>query len=281
MTNNKLREINSFEQLRSYLIERGNSHHNYWHYTNKDGLLGILESGYFHLTSLVSLKMNDLQEGSKGNFQERRKLYEMSFAYSSENMAMWGLYGIPLKESLCVILPKKAINTIINNGTVVYEIENNGQVRNSYHECGNCEEVFMTDIAYLNGKRDSLHTTIKHNNEILKISSKPQLRGISSEKILTGLIKNDVWSYENESRLIVKFSNNSDNKIAIKIPEKAFKDFKIYFSPWVKDEFKNNIKNTLISNFNFEENQFENSKFENLVNYRDLCNYCEYEFKRK
>lgn len=81
--------------------------------------MGILKSGFLHLTSLDSLKMNDLQEKNKGSQQERKSLFEMSFAHNNENMAMWGLYGIPFSESLCIILPKKAINKMVNNNLTI------------------------------------------------------------------------------------------------------------------------------------------------------------------
>lgn len=167
---------------------------------------------------------------------------------------------------------------------MVYEIiEGDNHIPNIYKPLKDCESVFITDIAYLSGKRNSIYTTIKHDRNSLNISTRPQLRGISGSEILTGLIKNEAWSYEKESRLIVRISDTNYDKIAIKIPEEVFKDFRIYVAPWVGMDFKRDIRKTLISDeYGFNQNQFQDSEFEGWVNYRGLCNYCEHKrFKRK
>lgn len=76
---------------------------------------------------------------------------------------------------------------------------------------------------------------------------------------------------------MVKYTNSEHEKIAIKIPDGIFQVIKICFATWVGNEFKGDIINRLKNSYGFKENQFQYSKFENLVKYKDLCSYCKHQ----
>ena len=61
----KLSDVTSVNELTAFLEKKGLGHQNYRHYTNFDGALGMLQSGYMHLSR--GDQMNDHQEVTKGN----------------------------------------------------------------------------------------------------------------------------------------------------------------------------------------------------------------------
>ena len=91
---NSIKDVQAPVGLQRYLRAKGSNHRNYLHYTNYAGLIGIIRSGYFHISS--GDRMNDRQELQKGSREMWKNIYIGSFAYGqNENMAMWGLYGLP------------------------------------------------------------------------------------------------------------------------------------------------------------------------------------------
>lgn len=271
MTDNNLKIVNNFRDMKEYLTVKGGSHKAYKHYTNIDGLLGILRSKSVHLSSLNNSKMNDLLEQTKGNLKQRERSYEMSFAFgNTENMAMWGLYSLPYKEAICITFSQSLIKKFLGNYGLIHNINENHQMGMKV----TAKNISLVDIAYVSGARGELNGSIRHaDNTFIKLIDKPNLKDISTEESLTGFIKNMAWSYENECRLLIELDNSYSDKIAIGLPDVKENDMVVTFGPWANEDLKKEVKQA-VKLKGFKDIGYKNSSFEGLVQYRMLCDYC-------
>ena len=100
-------DIKSVDSIINYLEQKGKNHRVYYHYTTWESLKKIMENKSFLLTRGNSLKINDQHEANKKGVKEVwDRTYIGSFAFgSSENMAMWGLYGLPWEDAIRIAIP--------------------------------------------------------------------------------------------------------------------------------------------------------------------------------
>lgn len=89
-----LKNIISIDDFVRFLESKGGNNRNYYNKTNKNGLKGMLKSRKLNISR--GDQMNARQELTKGDIWTWEKVYLASFNFNEEeNMAMWGLYGIP------------------------------------------------------------------------------------------------------------------------------------------------------------------------------------------
>jgi len=232
--------------------------------------------------------MNDMQEITKGNLTDWKSIYISSFAYGkSENIAMWGIYGLPHNEAASISFPSKIFSKWIPVIKSVYDPENN------YKEIDAEFEIQLTDVVYAGGKRGSDDQILKWNDKSLMIeqSANPNnLRFISSEEQMTGYIKNYAWAYENEVRIRIKLDKPiAQKRIAIKIPEEFFsmrekaENVKITYGPWNQDavkekkiqKFEAQLKADTSASIRIDNIEISTSEFTNLVRLKETCACCQ------
>lgn len=266
-----MREITGLEELREYLAAKGMNHRNYLHYTNFSGLIGMIGSGYFHLSK--GDRMNDRQELKKGSPEVWENTFIGSFAYGqNENMAMWGLYGLPWEDAVCISIPRKQMLEWVRGMTRIYALEEDGL----YAAIDAQSKTVLTDVAYAGEPEDAEFTIRRYDETIRVTADKRELRDVNTSPVLTGYVKNDAWHYENEVRLRISFENCGKlDRIAVALPPGTVDSMTVVFGPWSQkdavDRLENRIKE-IIGNENGLSRR--ESIFAGLVQYQTACRYC-------
>lgn len=265
--------INTVQELIDYLELKGKNHKKYYHYTTWDSLEKIYENKSFLLTRGNSLNINDQHEAiMKGSYQEWNKTYIASFAFgSSENMAMWGLYGLPWEDAVRIAIPQKAMLSWLDSIKTA-------EVWNPQRKNGAIDNIraCLNDIVYVNGKKDDEYYQLTHAGSNWNVYNEKAFHRFDESSLMTGYIKNYAWHYENEVRL--KITTPFDvhcEKIKIDIPLETLNSFEITTGPCF--EYKNdNLYSDLMNN-----SKLSPSGFEHLVKYRPLCSLCQHENYQK
>ena len=274
MSENKskpMKDITTLVELREYLIAKGTNHRNYLHYTNFAGLIGMIGSGYFHLSK--GDRMNDRQELKKGCMEVWQNTFIGSFAYGqNENMAMWGLYGLPWEDAVCMAIPRKQMLEWLQSATQIYRIENGG----TYARIDTQSETVLTDVAYAGEPQDQEFTVKRYDETIRVTAEKQALLGINDSALMTGYVKNDAWHYENEVRLRINFQNRQGlGRIALRLPSGTVAAMTVIFGPWArKDTIQRldaKIKQMLLNDNGLPNRE---SSYSGMVHYNTACRYC-------
>src|SRR5699024_8711748 len=101
-------QIDQWPALHRFLEQKGSGHRQYSHYTTLSVLRQIVTGRQWRFGS--PLLMNDQDELSRIPSVQQRTLFFSCFTFmNSENMAMWGLYGIPDDEAVRICFPGKAM----------------------------------------------------------------------------------------------------------------------------------------------------------------------------
>ena len=250
--------IGTAGQLVAYLKQQAVKHKTLYHYTNLAGALGILKSGYVHLTSIQS--KNDKTEIFHGQESERENVFAFSFAHGTkENMSLWGLYSIPWTEG--VRLDFKLTAAELLAASELYCLPDNST---GYKPISNSSaEVSLADVAYCAEDKNGVFSLrgIRDAAEHLDLTTDPKL---------IGYIKRDAWQYENETRIRVHMDNPGQlGLLALKLPDDAYAGIRITAAPWFKGNLEAALQQELGRGFEVYE-----SAFANLVDYRDHCYYC-------
>lgn len=265
-------DIKSVDSIINFLEQKGKNHKCYYHYTTWESLKKIMENKSFLLTRGNSLKINDQHEASKKGVKEVwDRTYIGSFAFgSSENMAMWGLYGLPWEDAIRIAIPSlsmgKWFQSIIS--AVVWDGDSKGKIIQN-------PETVLTDIMYITGNKFDSTLRLTHADKSKTISNSGPLRAFDETPAITGYVKNYAWHYENEVRLIIRLAEyiNSE-KLSIKIPDNILDTTSVTTGPYFKP--KNDDLFVALHN----QGRIYESGFKNLVNYRTLCSMCKHrEFK--
>lgn len=271
----EFKEVENIPQLLDFQKDRGTRHRNYYHYTNIDSIIKIIKSGYWHLTSGYSDKLNDQQEMQKGSFERWQRTYLGCFAYGdNENMAMWGLYGLPWEEAVLVSIPQKQMLAWIQKDMTIYSAAYNG-VGFEYDIINhNSLGVELVDIVYISGYRGSENNKIHYQGNSIPIHNNYAFSEISEDKRITGFLKNNAWSYEQEVRIRVELENKiKSEKIAIKMPDELINSITITAGPYFKGNIKKKIEDRILDEYKIKG---KDSDFKDLVRYRSICDMCKY-----
>ena len=241
--------VNKPSDLTDYLKKQAVKHEEYHHYTNLEGLEKILETKSFKMTKGVSCRLNDFHEPeNKGDLFDWQRTFITCFNYSEEeNMAMWGLYGKPKTDAICISISNKTFNSLVSQDEYIFFYKSGKNFKEIEDKNIN---LFATDIFYAKGnsnenkleKQTHYDTKIKNNIKIdfniLKNEKNENgtLFKHLKQKEYTGFVKNYAWHYEDEVRIITNnYSNNEilkkEESIYFSIPEGLINSFKITTGP--------------------------------------------------
>ena len=273
-----LSEIDFISDLKEYLLEIRPSRRAYRHYTNLDGLLGMIRSKHFWLSRMD--QMNDKQEISKLSIKNWDNIFVFSLAYGlNENMAMWGLYGVPRDEAVRITFTTKSIIETVSSSTRFKSIED-------YIELGNVE-LSLVDVLYIGASDENncTHVLKRGTQDVrhLNIFEVGDLIDIQSGDTFAGMLKNAAWVYENEARIRAVIDNRylDLKKIAIPYSDDLLSSIKITLGPGIKNKERIIEQLCAESEGLITEERISISEFDGLVHYRQLCEYCDNEFVRK
>ena len=263
-------EVRRIEDLINYLQQKGRNHKWYYHYTTWDSFEKIYQNKSFLLTCGTSLNINDQHEAlMKGSRDVWDKTYIGSFSHgSSENMAMWGLYGQPPQDAIRITIPKAAMIEWVNSIDKVFIWDGKPLEQTK-------AEVALTDIVYASGESHSGNLNLYRSNEVISTENIHGLQSVDSDKRMTGYIKNIAWRYENEVRIRIELPDcRPFEKIMITVPESVLNSMKVMKGPSFK--FRNSELHSRLE----KSGRIEKSAFTNLLKFRPLCNYCIYSFEK-
>ena len=266
----KMSEVRKIEDLINYLHQKGQNHNWYYHYTTWDSFEKIYQNKSFLLTRGNSLNINDQHEAlMKGSYYVWNRTYIGSFSHgSSENMAMWGLYGQPSQDAIRITIPKTAMLKWVNSidKVFIWNEEPLDQMK---------AEVALTDIVYASGESHSANLNLYRSNEVISTKNIAGLQAVDSDKRMTGYIKNIAWRYENEVRIRIELPDcYPSDKIMINVPESVLDSMII--AKWPLFEPKNSQLYLQLR----ESGKIEESAFTHLLKFRPLCNYCVHNFEK-
>lgn len=270
----KLKEITDIENTIQFLESKGVNHKNYYHYTTWDSVEKIINGKSFLLTRGNSMRINDQHEAiMKGAYTEWNKTYIASFSFgSSENMAMWGLYGLPWEDAVRIAIPKEQMILWLNSlkNIKIWEKGISKEEVTTF-------DAKLNDVLYVNGKKGDNFFNLSHRDDHFTVRNQDKFYRFDEDPRMTGYVKNYAWSYEKEVRLKIKLPYDYySEKIQVDIPEETINSMTITTGPNFRIS-----GNQLLSKLRAENRVFS-SGFENLVKYRSICEICKHEnFERK
>lgn len=252
--------LSSYDELQEFLKDKGSKHQAYHHYTSFNALKLILKGGQWKLSNPE--RMNDLQERQeKGSEEYWQRSVFASFGYGeSENMAMWGLYCFPRDEAVRISLPRKLMREWLTDTKMKH----------------NEDVVLLSDVVYVsNPESKERQLLMRWNNKKADITDLPLLNNLSHMPEMTGLVKNEAWSYENEVRFLMRLSTPEKEGVFVSLPTDFVKQLRVKLGPWMDQEARNKAKLQLIQLGIAKENITE-SIFTGKVHLDNKCDSCTY-----
>lgn len=255
---------NDADALVERLCEFGENHDSYMHYTTLTGLLHIVghdlkRGASIRLTRGDDEHMNDQLEWKRlGQEDVWKRTFLMCFqADENECAAMWGLYGKPDNEAVRIMFPHDVLIDWIerarNGGEKVYYREGDSQAGKIITLPVGSYDISLADVIYggnVTGEKPIEKPQYVVGGNYVAISK--GIKDLEKSKTITGYIKSIDWSYEKETRIIVKikddnFANQlSDVKhIFIGCEQLPFESLTYMFGPCVPEKLYEVYEQTL------------------------------------
>ena len=121
----------------------------------------------------------------KGAWEVWNRTYIGSFSFGdAENMAMWGLYGLPWEDAVRIAIPKREMLKWIENIRDVYLWENGTR-----RECVSDFKISLTDIVYVNGHKNDMDLRLTHADKNTTIAKPPRFVLTNAPDCFSSIIK--------------------------------------------------------------------------------------------
>ena len=239
------RDVRSSEDLQIYLQEQAEKTTRLFHYTTLESLLCIIKNQTFRLTRMDL--MNDKAEKILGGRKDGTASYVMSFTRDKEYVSMWAIYGRPsgikIRLDFDRLLFQKTINkNFYSDSEKLHKL---APVSSLYKSVFSKHDWLISDIVYL----DKDKKQFRHNEDRFINIIADQY----SIEDLAGFVKYDAWEFERETRLRVRIGSGYENfaidqylkYIYVGLNKELIKTFRVTFNPWLTDEMKSMIRDTL------------------------------------
>lgn len=249
MATNKLtiQDSDTTEKIIEYLASSDIIPERLYQFTSYQALISILSNRSFRLSRTDLL--NDKAEMKLGDENELRRSYVISFTEKAEYVSMWTMYGKAIGVKLRLDFDRKKLVSLLGNKDIWF-IDDQGrkstiwsQQRLLFERASTKKPIRLSRVVYYDKFRNSLRTAASSKDFPIAVDK----RVIDD---LTGFVKYSAWESEKETRLRIVLKpevvEGQDIKyIQIKITDELIKDFHITFNPWLPDEMKTEIKNSL------------------------------------
>lgn len=240
----KFTELNSYDDLELYMEDREYKHTNYFHYSDIKGINGILENKKIWISSMMY--SNDAKENDAFG-DETYRYFQLCFSTGkSENLPLWFLYSGVNGNGARINFPKKSIKKLLDPSNLKIElVETASDKKIELWPNINCELSFR-DILYRQHMEKQCR--IIHNCISNFCIEEKALK--KYEENYRGFIKDPIWFYEKEARILVKVDANlidkslfwkdqdlknrkekSPYRIDCQIPEDVYSEMDITLSP--------------------------------------------------
>ena len=253
------------EELLSFLMQKGEKHQYFNHYTNISTLTGMLESKKIYLSRAD--RLNDFNEG--GRIEEKRNVFIGSFSCCSpENIAMWSMYATPYQEGICLKIDGKSMRAFLrsfNNNPQLYPTSGNKKDRPISLQ-GEAK-LFMVDVVYVNNDGQLDFYMEKYQESIFGAKQNFKNTPPPSISLFNWCRKDRVWKSENEARLVLELDQPLPDREKIAIDfSNALLDLRITCGPCVDIP---KVENALMSkNLYFKKDMIFKSAYYNKTYFK-------------
>lgn len=223
------------DELRRYLIKKGENHKNYKTYSSQKYIREIINKQRIYLND--GSNWNDIADREAFNCDETEyKNYGKCFSFSeSESVAMWMLYGGIDNCGAMISFTQKDMKKLLNIDHIILGVFENGNFV-EYSRLKKREfEIKLIDILYT--RREDHSYYVRRSTETNRNVTFEVIGALGGE-----CVKNVAWSYENECRLVVRINRDyiKKNETVVKIdlsPYNFSESFsRAYHSPTYKGE---------------------------------------------
>ena len=261
--NKKFEEIKTAEELIKYLKKPFSRTGNrkkadifLYHYTNIEGLVGIVESNTWHLCQAQC--MNDKLEYQNGDTNVWKRIYFSSFMLEEkENIGLWSMYGQPWERGIKIAVPLIVVENWIQKMNILYEVD--CRTKQKGRRIFDKADLFACSVAYSNTDSDNID-----GFDVLKCGtvSNDNLRKSRITSKLTGYIKNDAWFYEKEVRIRAEFlAPIEPYRIAVELNDEMISSMIITPSPLFEGNIEGTIRKEVQRSFKVEPSIYHNRLF--------------------
>ena len=259
----RLKDLYSLEDLRSFLSESGRWHNKgYFQYTTAAAVEGMRKSGQIWLAA--GSEMNDLDEISTYAPERWQRMYVASFSASThESIAMWAIYGSLPREAVRVQFRQQDICAVVDKARsegCVAEVGSDGELLDNKFKIKSIE---LIDVVYRRKNSLALRATTVRDEFFRKESFERRLN------ILAGCIKDYAWEYEYEVRILLELADDiPSNILPARVALSAtamMENLKVMTGPCCDDRMvKEKIGDV----------EMRNSGLYGKVKVKSLCKYC-------
>lgn len=225
-------QIDSIEYLIMFLKQSSNNmpENSYiHHYTTYENLRSMMKTNLWHLGNCKD--MTDKYEYIMGDENEWNNTFFSSFTMDSrENLALWSLYSQRWDQGVRISILKDDVVKWLESIKEVKEIDKETGVLTGKSALVTSDNLFLTAVLY--DYNNSIITGNSTNSSSWTTSANLNVEYMPNKKSLTGYVKDLVWFYEREARIMAKFDNTLNfQKIAIDLPDEVIKSMKFTSSP--------------------------------------------------
>lgn len=229
-------KLKTAEELDLYLTER--EHDEYYHYTGLEAIGAILDSSSLRLSSPNRLNDNIEKENmDKANL--RNRVYIGCFSSGvHENLSLWCIYAGRNLNGGRIRFTKGGMKNICNTPHVIIKQGETARTLDRKKDF----EVLFRDVVYID-KNSSGNCGMKYNN-LTNFTCFPMHEYEKYVEKNPLFVKNIIWYYEKETRIVVKvseeiakeFVNTDDKPVYVHIPldEKIRQAMSIQCAPGIK-----------------------------------------------
>ena len=211
----RMRLATSVTDVVCTLKDSAKLHDVYWHYTILSSLLCMLDDGTLRLTRGDDPAMNDQLECDRlGEKETWTRTYITSFSHlEDESVAMWSVYGTPRNEAVRLAFDQKLmlqLLDVIRNDSQYYladRMDDSKKVELQRDDL----EIEFADILYggnVSNDRAKPYDGYKFRDAVIKTPFFLS-HALDQAEEMTGYIKSRDWSYEAETRLVVRVKQSA------------------------------------------------------------------------
>lgn len=276
----EFKDIKSAEEINQLLTEKAWSHTEYYHYSDIEAIKGILSGKKIWISSMCF--SNDTTE--HGRFgDETYRYFQLCFSTgTTENLPLWFLYSGKNGRGMRISFPKKVISKLCSDASVELVLVNlKTEDRTKLVPEKNCM-IYFRDVLYRKAERDKYR--LKYNTRVNNNFPAEEMDKVNEKN--RGFIKDIIWFYEKETRLLVEVNDEAIDKrlfqnerespyrVELTIPDECYKNIGITFSPVYGEKDTGEINKILSDNalMNFNRTKLL-SEFAGMVQI-DLCKHC-------
>ncbi len=200
----KFPSLQTFEDLDDYYENKYAHHTEYNHYAGKNAIKSIVKNNEFWISSVKGF--NDCEDTAQFT-DNLNAYYSLCFSTGTEeNLALWFIYSN--KDGGRIRFNKfNQISKIIDNSTFTLAIKNANNTTTNLMtlQKGKDFDLIIGDIIY-KGQEKKGKVALRYNTFINYHIACKEIKKFKEEHV--GFIKDNIWYYEKETRVLIKLKDN-------------------------------------------------------------------------